>query len=88
MSFSLTDTLKKAGGVIKDKALGAGGEVVTGDALKPHIQDALDEIEYVTGDAATKWGAERIKNGHPQPFKLTYVEVGNEGLQVQRRLGG
>ena len=43
------------------------------------MQDALDEIEYVTGDAnSTKWGAERAKNGHPAPFPLHYVEIGNE----------
>ena len=49
-----------------------------GADLEPYVQDALDEIEYVTGDASTKWGAERVKNGHPAPFPLTYVEVGNE----------
>ncbi len=49
-----------------------------GPDLVPYVQDALDEIEYVTGDASTKWGAERIKDGHPEPFKLTYVEIGNE----------
>jgi len=49
-----------------------------GPALEPYVQDALDEIEYVTGGADTKWGAERIKNGHPAPFPLHYVEVGNE----------
>jgi alpha-N-arabinofuranosidase len=42
------------------------------------VQEAVDEIEYVTGDASTKWGAQRAKDGHPDPFKLTYVEVGNE----------
>jgi len=52
--------------------------VEPGPALEPYVQDALDEIEYVTGDATTKWGAERIKNGHPAPFPLTYVEIGNE----------
>ena len=49
-----------------------------GPDLAPYVQDALDEIEYVTGDASTHWGAERIKNGHPAPFPLTYIEVGNE----------
>jgi alpha-L-arabinofuranosidase len=49
-----------------------------GPALEPYIQDALDEIEYVTGVASTKWGAERAKNGHPAPFPLHYVEIGNE----------
>jgi len=49
-----------------------------GPALEPYVQDALDEIEYVTGDTNTKWGAERAKDGHPAPFPLHYVEVGNE----------
>lgn len=49
-----------------------------GNDLEPYVQDALDEIEYVTGDASTRWGAERAKDGHPAPFPLTYVEVGNE----------
>jgi alpha-N-arabinofuranosidase len=49
-----------------------------GPALEPYVQDALDEIEYVTGGPETKWGAERVKNGHPAPFPLQYVEVGNE----------
>src|ERR1700730_10718610 len=52
--------------------------VKPGPDLEPYVQDALDEIEYVTGDASTKWGAERVKNGHPAPFKLSYVEIGNE----------
>jgi alpha-L-arabinofuranosidase len=58
--------------------LGNGNTAVTGDRLEPYVQEALDEIEYVTGDATTKWGAERAKGGHAAPFKLTYVEVGNE----------
>jgi alpha-N-arabinofuranosidase len=41
-------------------------------------QEAVDEIEYATGDVNTQWGAQRAKDGHPTPFKLTYVEVGNE----------
>ena len=49
-----------------------------GPDLDPYIQDALDEIEYVTGGADTKWGAVRAQNGHPAPFPLTYVEIGNE----------
>ena len=51
---------------------------IPGPALEPYVQDALDEIEYVTGDANTKWGAERAKDGHPAPFPLHYVEIGNE----------
>ncbi len=49
-----------------------------GATLQPFVDDALDEIEYLTGDASTKWGAERVKDGHPAPFPLHFVEVGNE----------
>ena len=52
--------------------------VKPGPDLDPYVQDALDEIEYVTGDASTKWGAERVKDGHPAPFALNFVEIGNE----------
>ncbi|HEY3857676.1 MAG TPA: alpha-L-arabinofuranosidase C-terminal domain-containing protein [Verrucomicrobiae bacterium] len=52
--------------------------VEPGAALQPYVQEALEEIEYVTGDTSTKWGAVRAKNGHRAPFKLTYVEIGNE----------
>jgi alpha-N-arabinofuranosidase len=55
-----------------------GAYVKPGPDLEPYIQDALDEIEYVTGPATSKWGSLRAKAGHPAPFKLTYVEVGNE----------
>jgi alpha-N-arabinofuranosidase len=49
-----------------------------GPALDPHVQDALDEIEYVIGGPETHWGAIRAQNGHPAPFPLHYVEIGNE----------
>ncbi len=49
-----------------------------GPALEPYVQDALDEIEYVASSLDTKWGAERAKDGHPAPFPLHYVEIGNE----------
>jgi alpha-N-arabinofuranosidase len=55
-----------------------GEHVNPGADLEPYVQDALDEIEYVTGGPDTKWGAERVKDGHPAPFNLTYVEIGNE----------
>ena len=55
------------------------GDYVQGDELEPLIEEALDAIEYALGDAmTTKWGAERAKNGHPAPFTLDYIEVGNE----------
>lgn len=57
------------------------GDYVQGDELEPLIQDALDAIEYAIGDPeTTKWGAERARNGHPEPFPLKYVEVGNENV--------
>jgi len=49
-----------------------------GPELEPYVQDALDEIEYVTGDMSTKGGGQRAKDGHPAPFELNYVEIGNE----------
>jgi alpha-L-arabinofuranosidase len=56
-----------------------GGQVVKpGPDLDPYVQEALDEIEYVTGGTETKWGALRARDGHPAPFALRYVEVGNE----------
>jgi len=56
----------------------SGDHVDAGPLLKPYIDDALDEIEYVTGDTTTYWGAKRAAGGHPKPFKLQYVEIGNE----------
>jgi alpha-N-arabinofuranosidase len=55
-----------------------GVHVNPGADLEPFVQEALEEIEYVTGDANTPWGARRAKDGHPAPFELTYVEIGNE----------
>jgi alpha-N-arabinofuranosidase len=55
-----------------------GAHVNPGPNLEPFVQDALDEIEYVSGPATSTWGALRAKAGHPKPFKLTYIEVGNE----------
>jgi alpha-N-arabinofuranosidase len=52
--------------------------VKPGPDLAPYVQDGLDEIEYVTGPATSKWGSRRAKDGHPAPFKLEYVEIGNE----------
>ena len=55
-----------------------GDHVDAGPLLKPYVDDALDEIEYLVGDVKTYWGAKRAADGHPAPFKLTYVEIGNE----------
>ena len=55
-----------------------GAHINAGPFLKPFVQDAVDEIEFVTGDTTTKWGAVRAQLGHPKPFPLHYVEIGNE----------
>ena len=55
-----------------------GRAVKPGPDLEPYVQEALDEIEYATGGPDTKWGALRVRDGHPAPFELQYVEIGNE----------
>jgi alpha-L-arabinofuranosidase len=61
------------------------GTFVPDDSITPYLQNALDAIEYAIGPSSSKWGAIRSKNGHPSPFSLHYVEVGNE--QVGKRYG-
>jgi hypothetical protein len=46
--------------------------------MGPWVQDALDAIEYANGSTNTTWGALRAANGHPAPFNLKYMEIGNE----------
>ncbi|MFJ8635468.1 alpha-L-arabinofuranosidase C-terminal domain-containing protein [Streptomyces sp. NPDC093568] len=46
--------------------------------LKRHIQDTLDLIEFANGPATSEWGRVRARMGHPKPFHLTHIEVGNE----------
>jgi DUF1680 family protein len=41
-------------------------------------QDMADMVEYLNGDISTKWGAVRAKNGHPKPYGVKYIEIGNE----------
>jgi alpha-N-arabinofuranosidase len=55
-----------------------GAHIAPGPYLSPFVDDALEEIEFVSGDSSTKWGGIRAKLGHPAPFPLTYVEIGNE----------
>jgi alpha-L-arabinofuranosidase len=56
-----------------------GDHVTVGTtAFNQIIQDALDEIQYATGSTSTTWGAQRSADGHPNPFTIQYVEVGNE----------
>jgi alpha-L-arabinofuranosidase len=48
------------------------------DQMGPIVQDTLDAIEYANGPVASTWGALRAGAGHPAPFGLKYVEIGNE----------
>ena len=54
------------------------GELAPLDQLSEYIQDALDLIEFANGDPSTQWGALRAKLGHPAPFHLKMIGVGNE----------
>ncbi|MBF8295333.1 MAG: Extracellular exo-alpha-L-arabinofuranosidase precursor [Bacteroidetes bacterium] len=46
--------------------------------MRPWVQDALDALEYANGSVDTRWGSLRAKNGHPAPFRMKYMEIGNE----------
>ena len=46
--------------------------------MQPIIDDILDLLEYCNGSTSTKWGAKRAANGHPAPYNLKYIEIGNE----------
>jgi alpha-L-arabinofuranosidase len=63
-------------------------EFVALDELGPYVQDALDLIEFANGDVTTKWGKVRSEMGHPKPFNLRMMGVGNEnwGPQYVERL--
>nr|WP_207497329.1 alpha-L-arabinofuranosidase C-terminal domain-containing protein [Aridibaculum aurantiacum] len=58
-------------------------EMVPLDQLDPYVQDALDLIEFANGDASTKWGKVRAQMGHPEPFNLKLLGIGNENWGPQ-----
>ncbi|NMC40668.1 MAG: alpha-L-arabinofuranosidase, partial [Bacteroidales bacterium] len=58
-------------------------EVVPMNELDPYIQDALDLIEFANGPVTTKWGGLRASMGHPSPFNLKYIGIGNEQWEEQ-----
>ncbi|MFE3854075.1 alpha-L-arabinofuranosidase C-terminal domain-containing protein [Streptomyces griseorubiginosus] len=57
---------------------GQNQAVVDEALLQRHIQDTLDLIEFANGPASSPWGKVRARMGHPKPFHLTHIEVGNE----------
>lgn len=64
------------------------GELVPLDQLDPYIQDALDLIEFANGGPDTPWGRVRTEMGHPEPFGMKYLGIGNEqwGPEYAERL--
>jgi len=58
-------------------------ELVPLDKLQPYVQDALDLIEFANGSATSTWGKVRAGMGHPQPFNLKFMGVGNENWGPQ-----
>ena len=58
------------------------------DDLAPYIQDALDLVEFANGDITTTWGKVRADMGHPAPFNLKYLAVGNEQWDYDEAHGG
>lgn len=63
--------------------VGMGCQVRMGDAspqneIAYYVDDCMDAIEYAIGDITTEWGRKRAEHGHPEPFPLKYVEIGNE----------
>ena len=58
------------------------------DQLDEYIQDALDLVEFANGDVNTKWGKVRADMGHPAPFNLKFLGVGNEQWDYDEKHGG
>ncbi len=58
-----------------------------GEELQDMIQDTLDALEYALGPADSKWGSLRAAMGHPEPFRMNYMEIGNEnsGPEYEKR---
>jgi alpha-L-arabinofuranosidase len=54
------------------------GTFVPDDSVSEYVQRALDAIEYAIGPVDSKWGRIRAASGHPRPFPLKYIEIGNE----------
>ena len=55
------------------------------DSLQPWIDECLAALEYANGPVTSKYGAMRAKNGHPAPFNIEYLEIGNENNQPDAR---
>ena len=57
---------------------GEDGASFPPDRMGDVLQDILNELEYAMGDTSTQYGALRAEHGHPEPFSINYIEIGNE----------
>ena len=57
---------------------GTGQRALPMSGMKDYVKEVLDLIEWANGPAASKWGAKRAAAGHPAPFHLQYIGIGNE----------
>lgn len=57
---------------------GTGQRALPMEEMSDYIQEVLDLIEWANGPATSTWGAKRVEAGHPAPFNLEYVGIGNE----------
>jgi len=60
------------------RSRGKGQEAVPREYMQSYIQDILDLIEYCNGSVTSTWGKKRAEAGHPKPFNLEYIGIGNE----------
>lgn len=57
---------------------GTGQQALPIENMKEYIQEVLDLIEWANGPATSEWGVKRVEAGHPTPFQLQYIAIGNE----------
>ena len=71
-----------AGVPCQNSGVGGGGQQggIPMDQMDEYVQDVLDLIEFANGDPKSTWGKKRAEAGHPKPFNLKYVGIGNEDL--------
>ena len=55
------------------------------DSIQPWIDECMNALEYANGPVTSKYGAMRARNGHPEPFGIEYLEIGNENNQPDPR---
>ena len=71
-----------AGVPCQNSSTGGGGQQggIPMEEMGAYIQDIIDLVEYANGGIDTKWGKKRAEAGHPAPFNLKYIGIGNEDL--------